>query len=127
MKRCLIHECWRYWKGQDSLWIYLFRATGKHKYTTHMIEFLTDIHFVYPEGLRCVIRYNMLVNPTGIPNMFHGVDWVVKFLNLFTKVSRMVLLHYTCLTARTAHFWRTGLKLLKRSCSERVSTCRNLP
>ena len=109
-----------------DVWIYLFRAMGKHKYAAHMIKFLTAMHFVYPKGL-CTIRYNMLVNPTGKLNAFCGVDWVVELLNLFTKVSRMVLLHYTCLTARTACFWRTGLKLLKRSCSERVSTCQNLP
>lgn len=33
-------------------WIYLFKATGKHKYATQMERFLTDVHFVYPEGLR---------------------------------------------------------------------------
>jgi hypothetical protein len=73
-------------------WIYLFRATGKHKYATQMIKFLTDVHFVYPEGLRRAIWYNMLVNPTGKPNVFRGVDWVVELLNLFTKVSKAVLL-----------------------------------
>lgn len=33
-------------------WIYLFRATGKHKYANQMVKFLTDVHFVYPKGLR---------------------------------------------------------------------------
>ena len=33
-------------------WIYLFKATGKHKYAGQMVTFLTDIHFVYPESLR---------------------------------------------------------------------------
>ncbi|KZP32766.1 hypothetical protein FIBSPDRAFT_907052 [Athelia psychrophila] len=33
-------------------WIYLFKATGKHKYASHMTTFMTDIHFVYPEGLK---------------------------------------------------------------------------
>ena len=32
-------------------WIYLFRATGKHKYARHMIQFLADVHYIYPEGL----------------------------------------------------------------------------
>ena len=73
-----------------GVWIYLFRAMGKHKYATHMIKFLTNIHFVYPEGLWCAIWYNILVNPTGKPNTFCGVDWVVELLNLFTKVRRMV-------------------------------------
>jgi hypothetical protein len=66
-------------------WIYLFKATGKHKYAAQMIKFLTDVHFVYPEGLRHAIRYNMLVNPTGRPAAFRGVDWVVELLNLYTK------------------------------------------
>jgi len=75
-----------------SAWIYLFRATGKHKHATQIIKFLTDVHFVYPEGLQRAIQYNMLVNPTGKPNAFHGVDWVVGLLNLFTRVSKAVLL-----------------------------------
>jgi hypothetical protein len=33
-------------------WIYLFKATGKHKYATHMVKHLTDVHFLYPEGLK---------------------------------------------------------------------------
>jgi len=37
-------------------WICLFKATGKHKYATHMVKFLTDIHFMYPPGLRYVDR-----------------------------------------------------------------------
>lgn len=35
-------------------WIYIFTATGKHKYATHMTAFLTDVHFVYPPGLKYV-------------------------------------------------------------------------
>lgn len=37
-------------------WILVFKATGKHKYATHMTEFLINVHFVYPEGLRYVFR-----------------------------------------------------------------------
>ncbi|KAF8179487.1 hypothetical protein K438DRAFT_1908311 [Mycena galopus ATCC 62051] len=33
-------------------WIYIFKATGKHKYASHMVKFMTDIHFVYPPPLR---------------------------------------------------------------------------
>lgn len=32
-----------------------------------------------------IIRYNILVNPTGKPRKFRGVDWVVELLNLCTK------------------------------------------
>jgi hypothetical protein len=30
-------------------WILIFRATGKHKYATHMTRFLSDVHFLYPD------------------------------------------------------------------------------
>ncbi|KAH9929412.1 uncharacterized protein B0H18DRAFT_1209856, partial [Fomitopsis serialis] len=66
-------------------WIALFKATGKHKYASYMERFWTDVHFVYPERLRHAIRYNILVNPTGKPHAFRGVDWVVELMNLFTK------------------------------------------
>jgi hypothetical protein len=33
-----------------------------------------------------VIKNNWLVNPTGKPNGFRGVDWLVERNNLFTKV-----------------------------------------
>jgi hypothetical protein len=33
-------------------WIYIFKSTGKHKYASHMTKFLTDVHYVYPEGLK---------------------------------------------------------------------------
>jgi hypothetical protein len=32
-------------------WISIFRAVGKHKYSAHMIKYLTDVHFVYPPRL----------------------------------------------------------------------------
>ena len=39
------------------------------------------------------IRYNMLVNPTGKPHAFRGVDWVEEFNNLLTKVQLYRLAH----------------------------------
>ncbi|KAG1883647.1 hypothetical protein F4604DRAFT_1878913 [Suillus subluteus] len=33
-------------------WILIFKATGKHKYAMHMSDFLSNVHFVYPDGLR---------------------------------------------------------------------------
>lgn len=71
-------------------WIYLFKATGKHKYAHHMGKLLSDMHFVYPERLRHAIRYNILVNPTGKPGQFCGVDWVVESNNCDIKVSPIV-------------------------------------
>ncbi|KAJ7732217.1 hypothetical protein DFH07DRAFT_990929 [Mycena maculata] len=85
-------------------WIYIFKATGKHKYAAHMVKFMTDVHFVYPPPLRCctiscnpkksskpyqishAVRYNILVNPKGEKGKFRGVDWVVEqMINLPTK------------------------------------------
>src|SRR5882762_9562469 len=33
-------------------WIPILKATGKHKYATHMTNFLLNVHFVYPKGLK---------------------------------------------------------------------------
>ena len=44
-------------------WIALFKSTGKHKYTAHMIRFLTDLHNVYPPKL----RYAVIVSHHDIP------------------------------------------------------------
>lgn len=67
-------------------WIFIFRATGKHKYATHMIKFLSNVHFVYPEGLRKAIRMNILVNPTGKIGHARAIDWCVELNNLHTKI-----------------------------------------
>ncbi|TFK95976.1 hypothetical protein BDV98DRAFT_516712 [Pterulicium gracile] len=67
-------------------WIRLFRACGKHKYATCMTQLLHDLYSVYPEGLRKTIRMNILVNPSGKPGRFRGVDWVIEVLNLYIKV-----------------------------------------
>ncbi|KAJ7731384.1 hypothetical protein B0H16DRAFT_1665276 [Mycena metata] len=67
-------------------WIYIFKAVGKHKYASHMLKFMTDLHFVYPPPLRHAIRYNILPNPTGKEGKSRGVDWVVEqMINLPTK------------------------------------------
>lgn len=33
-------------------WIPILKAIGKHKYALHMQNFLLNIHFVYPAGLK---------------------------------------------------------------------------
>ncbi|KAJ7076755.1 hypothetical protein B0H15DRAFT_925103 [Mycena belliarum] len=67
-------------------WIYIFKATGKHKYAAHMKKFLIDVHFVYPPPLRHAVRYNIMPNPTGVDGKSRGVDWVVEqMINLPTK------------------------------------------
>ena len=66
-------------------WIFIFRATGKHKYASHITHFLSDLHFVFPPRMRRAARLNWLVNPTGQAGKFRAVDWCVELNNLFTK------------------------------------------
>lgn len=66
-------------------WIPIFKGTGKHKYATMLLEFLHDVHFVYPPPLRKAVRYNWLCNPRGKPMGFRGVDWLLELNNLLTK------------------------------------------
>lgn len=36
-------------------WVWIFKATGKHKYAKHVMKYLQDVHFLYPAGLRYVM------------------------------------------------------------------------
>ncbi|KAG6371291.1 hypothetical protein JVT61DRAFT_9760 [Boletus reticuloceps] len=67
-------------------WIPILKAIGKHKYATHMLNFLLNVHFVYPPGLKRAVRYHLLVNPTGQSMKWRAVDWCVELNNLFIKV-----------------------------------------
>lgn len=33
-------------------WVFIFRGCGKHKYASHMMRYLYNVHFIYPEGLK---------------------------------------------------------------------------
>ncbi|PPQ76588.1 hypothetical protein CVT26_012793 [Gymnopilus dilepis] len=57
-------------------WIYIFRATGKHKYAAQMLRFMINLRDVYPPELSRIIRWNWLCNPTGKLKAFRGVDWL---------------------------------------------------
>ncbi|KAI6101839.1 hypothetical protein F5141DRAFT_1190106 [Pisolithus sp. B1] len=67
-------------------WILILKAIGKHKYASHMMNFLFNMHFVYLPGLRHAVHYHILINPTGWPMKWRAIDWCVKLNNLFTKV-----------------------------------------
>ncbi|KAI9066923.1 hypothetical protein FKP32DRAFT_1551960, partial [Trametes sanguinea] len=69
-----------------SPWVQLFRAAGKHKYATGILRFVHALYFIYPDGLRRAVRYNILVNPLGKPHHFRAVDWIIELLNLYIKV-----------------------------------------
>ncbi|KAG1857237.1 hypothetical protein C8R48DRAFT_749020 [Suillus tomentosus] len=74
-------------------WALIFKATGKHKYATVMIEFLKNLHFIYPAGLRKAIHYHWLINLTGKTGRFCAVDWCVELNNLFIKTMRHTSLY----------------------------------
>ncbi|KAH9158641.1 hypothetical protein EDB89DRAFT_2118542 [Lactarius sanguifluus] len=72
--------------GDIGRWIYIFCATGKHKYASQLARFMKNLHEVYPPALSHLVRMNLLCNPTGKPNAFRPVDWLVERNNLYTKV-----------------------------------------
>src|SRR6185295_970894 len=67
------------------LWVYIWRHTKKHKYATHTTRFLTYLDEGWPAKLSEIVRQNWLVNPTGKPDGFRGVDWVVERNNYMHK------------------------------------------
>ncbi|KAG1726520.1 uncharacterized protein EDB91DRAFT_1263675 [Suillus paluster] len=67
-------------------WIPILNATGKHKYATHMTNFLINTHFVFPTGLKHAVHYHILINPNGKAMKWRAVDWCVELNNLFMKV-----------------------------------------
>ena len=73
---------------EDLLWVWvpMFLACGKHKYMTHLLKFLQDLHDTYPEKLSHVIQMHWLCNPNGTLDGFRGMDWLVELNNLYTKV-----------------------------------------
>ncbi|KDQ05606.1 hypothetical protein BOTBODRAFT_122501 [Botryobasidium botryosum FD-172 SS1] len=66
-------------------WIYIWKGIGKHKYAAHISKFLLDLHEGWPPRLARAIRLNWFVNPTGKPDGFRGVDWVIERNNLRHK------------------------------------------
>ncbi|KIY63429.1 hypothetical protein CYLTODRAFT_359989 [Cylindrobasidium torrendii FP15055 ss-10] len=66
-------------------WMYIFRATGKNKYSTWLHKYMRDVHFRFPEGLKRSVRYNIIQFPDGKNGHGRGVDWFVEFTNLYSK------------------------------------------
>jgi hypothetical protein len=69
-----------------SSWILIFKAVKKHKYAAHISRYLSDVHFLYPAGLKKAVGYHILVNPGGKEGKYRAVDWCVELDNLLTKV-----------------------------------------
>ncbi|KAI6016331.1 hypothetical protein BKA83DRAFT_4022066, partial [Pisolithus microcarpus] len=94
-KYCLLYEELSYAMNHRDIshvetcivpWIPILKAVGKHKYTTQMTNFLTNVHYVYPPCLKHTIWYHWPVNPTGKEMKWHAIDWCIELNNLFTKV-----------------------------------------
>ncbi|EEB91509.1 hypothetical protein MPER_10117 [Moniliophthora perniciosa FA553] len=68
-------------------WMWIFRATGKHRYAKFLQRYLRDMHFTYARfpRLRRAIRFHILVNPTGKKGKWRGVDWVIELNNFYIK------------------------------------------
>ncbi|TFK59389.1 hypothetical protein BDN72DRAFT_780820 [Pluteus cervinus] len=66
-------------------WSAIFFACGKHRYANELLRYLKNVYFVYPEGLRRAVRYNILANPTGKSDGFRGIDWMLEHQNLYIK------------------------------------------
>ncbi|KAH9914881.1 uncharacterized protein BXZ73DRAFT_92716 [Epithele typhae] len=69
-----------------SPWIKIFRAVGKTNYANYTLRFVHALEFIYTDRLREIVKYSMLVNPTGKPGAYRAVDWMVELLNLYEKV-----------------------------------------
>lgn len=67
------------------LWINLWKGVGKHKYASHISDFLLNLDQKWNPRLARAIRLNWLVNPMGKPSGFRGADWVVERNNLRHK------------------------------------------
>ncbi|KAI0717551.1 hypothetical protein C8T65DRAFT_804900 [Cerioporus squamosus] len=67
-------------------WVFVFKKVGKHKYATELVRIMNLLNHVYPPRLARAIRLNWLCNPTGKPDGFRAIDWLVELMNLFTKV-----------------------------------------
>lgn len=66
-------------------WVVLWKGCGKHKYAAHYKKFLAQLRH-FPERLSRAIRLNWLCNPTGKPDGFRAIDWLIEWNNLFIKV-----------------------------------------
>ncbi|QRV87679.1 hypothetical protein RhiJN_15697 [Ceratobasidium sp. AG-Ba] len=67
------------------LWVYLWRHTKKHKYARYTTEFLLNLDEGWPPEFAKIVQENWLVNPTGKPDGFRGVDWLVERNNFMSK------------------------------------------
>lgn len=68
-----------------AVWVPIFKGCKKHKYASHLKNFLICLKN-YPPPLARAIRLNWLCNPTGAKDGFRAIDWLVELNNLYIKV-----------------------------------------
>ncbi|KZS95038.1 hypothetical protein SISNIDRAFT_408834 [Sistotremastrum niveocremeum HHB9708] len=64
---------------------FIFKAAGKHKYAVHTLRHYAFLKHGCPPDVARVVMQSWLVNPTGKPDGYRGVDWLVERNNLATK------------------------------------------
>ncbi|EKM56790.1 uncharacterized protein PHACADRAFT_194377 [Phanerochaete carnosa HHB-10118-sp] len=74
-------------------WTLVFKAVGKHKYTTELIKHITNVHFFYPEGLKRAVWYSMLLQ-----NLYTKTVLIVPGLNRTIEaiIKESVLINIFC-------------------------------
>jgi hypothetical protein len=66
------------------LWIFLWKATGKHKYASYYHRIMLNLR-TWPPSLAAAFRNNWLCNPTGKPFGWRGIDWMIELNNLYIQ------------------------------------------
>ncbi len=68
-----------------SFWVLVFQACGKHKYMTHLSQFLFQLKHL-PTALREAMMTCWLCSPSGKEGGFQAIDWLMELMNLYMKV-----------------------------------------
>src|SRR5260370_24205600 len=67
-----------------SFWAPMFKACGKHKYSTHLTKFSFQLKNL-PIALREAVMRCWLCCPSGKEGGFQVIDWLFAFMNLYTR------------------------------------------
>ncbi|EJD32818.1 hypothetical protein AURDEDRAFT_77436 [Auricularia subglabra TFB-10046 SS5] len=66
--------------------LFIFAASKKNKYASHMTRVLHNLAYVFPDPLREAFLTSWTINPSGKAGGGRGVDWLVELFNLYLKV-----------------------------------------
>ena len=68
-----------------SFWVLIFQACGKHKYASHLQNYLFKLKH-YPDPLHEAIMRCWLINSLGDADGFQAVDWLMELMNFYVKM-----------------------------------------